>query len=149
MMVWKSIFQKTTIFQEYPWLWAYNHVVQGTALIFKDSVIVVVKDLTNQDDCYRKFYLSTHEGHGEGWSKLQFWQIWCDSRGHLALGSTILMIESPKSMQVQIHLGTTFVFHSPSWVLIQPTASMAEFNLGRFKTLFHSFLFDWNLPLKI
>ena len=84
--------------------------------------IVQLKDLTNQDNCYRKFYLSTHEGHAEGWSKLQFWQIWCDSSGHLALGSTTLMIEPPKSMQVQIHLGPTFVFHSPSWALIQPTA---------------------------
>ena len=80
------------------------------------------KDLKNQDDCYRKFYLYAHEGHGEGWSKLHFWQIWCDSRGHSALGSTALMTDSPKSMQVQIHLGPTFVFHSPSWVLIQPTA---------------------------
>ena len=94
-------------------------ILQNVALIL---ALKISKDLTNQDDCYRKFYLSTHEGHAEGWSKLQFWQIWCDSRGHLALGSTTLMIEPPKSMQVQIHLGPTFVFHSPSWVLIQPTA---------------------------
>ena len=85
-------------------------------------VCVLTKDFTNQDDCYWKFYLYAHEGHGKGWSKLQFWQIWFDSRGHSALGSTALMIDSPKSMQVQIHLRPTFVFHSPSWVLIQPTA---------------------------
>ena len=84
--------------------------------------MVYSKDLKNQDDCYRKFYLYAHEGHGEGWSKLHFWQIWCDSRGHSALESSALMTDSPKSMQVQIHLGPTFVFHSPSWVLIQPTA---------------------------
>ena len=30
------------------------------------------KDLKNQDDCYQKFYLYAHEGHGEGWSKLHF-----------------------------------------------------------------------------
>ena len=62
------------------------------------------------------------KGHAEGWSELQFWQIWCDSRGHLGLGSTTLMTKPPKSMQDQIYLGPTFVFHSPSWVLIQPTA---------------------------
>ena len=68
------------------------------------------------------YAIVTSKGYAQGWSKSRFWQIWCDSRGHLALGSTVLKIEPPKSMQVQIHLGPTFVFHSPSWVLIQPTA---------------------------
>ena len=95
---------------------------QGNRTVPESMIVAVGKDFTNQDDCYWKFYLYAHEGHGKGWSKLQFWQIWFDSRGHSALGSTALMIDSPKSMQVQIHLRPTFVFHSPSWVLIRPTA---------------------------
>ena len=38
----------------------------------KIKVTYLVKDSKNQDDCYRKFYLYAHEGHGEGWSKLHF-----------------------------------------------------------------------------
>ena len=103
----------------------------------------LTKDLTYQDSCYWKVYLTPSEGHGLGWSKPSFWWIWCDSRGHLVLRSTsitrIYAILNPPC--ANLCFSFTFVRINTANGL----KSMAELNLGWFIQLLCLFLFASNI----
>ena len=98
------------------------------------------KDLTYQDSCYWKVYLTPSEGHGIGWSKPSFWWIWCDSRGHLVLRSTSITKIYASSNPPCANLCFSFTFVRVNTA--DGLKSMAELNLGWFIQLLCLFLFD-------
>ena len=100
------------------------------------------KDLTYQDSCYWKVYLTPSEGHGIGWSKPSFWWIWCDSRGHLVLRSTSITKIYASSNPPCANLCFSFTFVRVNTA--NGPKSMAELNLGWFIRLLCLFLFGSN-----
>ena len=100
---------------------------------------VLGKDLTYQDSCYWKVYLTPSEGHGIGWSKPSFWWIWCDSRGHLVLRSTSITKIYASSNPPCANLCFSFTFVRVNTA--NGPKSMAELNLGWFIRLLCLFLF--------
>ena len=101
--------------------------------------LVLIKDLTYQDSCYWKVYLTPSEGHGIGWSKPSFWWIWCDSRGHLVLRSTSITKIYASSNPPCANLCFSFTFVRVNTA--DGLKSMAELNLGWFIRLLCLFLF--------
>ena len=97
------------------------------------------KDLTYQDSCYWKVYLTPSEGHGIGWPKPSFWWIWCDSRGHLVLRSTSITKIYASSNPPCANLSFSFTFIRVNTA--DGLKSMADLNLGWFIWLLCLFLF--------